>query len=74
MSFEHSQAVQSQKSGEEHHRHPRPLRCLVRLDEELLDDQPKQCRRRERKHERQDVAFEYDWQQQPRRTRKGGLN
>src|SRR6266702_4777606 len=27
-----------------------------------------------RKHERQDVAFEYDWQQQPRRTRKGGLN
>jgi magnesium chelatase subunit I len=25
-----------------------------------------------RKHERQDVAFEYDWQQQPRRTRKGG--
>jgi magnesium chelatase subunit I len=27
-----------------------------------------------RKHEKQDVAFEYDWQQQPRRTRKGGLN
>jgi magnesium chelatase subunit I len=27
-----------------------------------------------RKHERSEVAFEYDWQQPPRRTRKGGLN